>query len=338
MKRIISIFCFVVFCIGCFAQIHLTPYVPKTIEEQSPIGYSVLLSKLTSIITSNVLIVSGQDERFILTSLMNEQSKTIISSAPVQIAYVLNVSLCIADGMTGDIFASCELISKGVGETESKAYQNAIKNMKTNTENISSFILGGSKRIIDYYEQNKDAIFSNVDACLSVGDYNQAAYILNLVPQECSFYKEAQDKTQDVYVQMIETEANQFYIRARGLWASNQDKSAAEEAVSILSEISPLSMCYGQAQELIGEIYQKVELINNRNWSEYKRQQEHRRQIEVLEANAQMKRDEQNARIYETAIKESASIRKQRINAVRDVAVAYARTRPRVVYHVHGWF
>ncbi len=71
--------------------------------------------------------------------------------------------------------------------------------------------------------------------------------------------------------------------------------------------------------------------------------------MEQLEVKAQMERDKQNAKIRETSIKAAAAVSTQRIKAnaavnaqkiraARDVAVAYALTRPRVVYHVHGWY
>ena len=141
-----------------------------------------------------------------------------------------------------------------------------------------------------------------------------------------------------VYQQMLDTEGKQLLLKAKGLWAANQDKATAEQVVGILSSISPRSSSYNEAQLLVKNIYKVVDRINQQNWDEYVRQQEHRRKMELEEAKAQMQREEQNARLAETTIKASALVRMQRIRAVRDVAVAYALTRPRINYHVHGWY
>ena len=328
----------VLVCMTSYAQMQLTPYIPEVLSLKAPNAYKLLENKLSNLITSNGLIVSGQGERFVLTCNCVEVSKSVVSASPLQIAYVLDIGMYIGDGETGTKFASESVQTKGVGDTETKAYLNAIKNLRTRSEAISTFIKEGSKRIIDYYEGMKSAIFSSVDACLATGDYQQASYLLSLVPQGCSYFDECQDKMGDVYQQMVDTEGKQLLLKAKGLWAANQDKATAEQAVNILSDISPLSSSYDDAQVLVHNIYKVVDRINQQSWDEYVRQQEQRRKLEVLEAKAQMQRDEQSAKLSETSIKASALVRIQRIRAVRDVALAYAQTLPRISYRVYGWY
>lgn len=338
MKRWFSFMTMVLVCMTSYAQMQLTPYIPEVLSLKAPNAYKLLENKLSNLITSNGLIVSGQGERFVLTCNCVEVSKSVVSASPLQIAYVLDIGMYIGDGETGTKYASESVQTKGVGDTETKAYLNAIKNLRTRSEAISTFIKEGSKRIIDYYEGMKSAIFSSVDACLATGDYQQASYLLSLVPQGCSYFDECQDKMGVVYQQMVDTEGKQLLLKAKGLWAANQDKVTAEQAVNILSNISPLSSSYDDAQVLVHNIYKVVDRINQQSWEEYMRQQEHRRKMEVVEAKAQMQRDEQNARLADTSIKASALVRMQQIRAVRDVAVAYALTRPRISYRVHGWY
>ena len=61
------------------------------------------------------------------------------------------------------------------------------------------------------------------------------------------------------------------------------------------------------------------------------RQLAHEREMEMVR---------ENNRSTETKmrIKPQRDTRIASINAVRDVAVEYAKRRPKVVYHVHGWY
>lgn len=338
MKRLLLIGGVAWMTLSSLAQIHLTPYLPENMSLKSPSAYNVLLNKLNNLISQNGLVVSDNSQRFIITCNCVEVSKHIVAGAPNKIAYTLDCGFYIGDGMTGVKYASTSIQTKGVGNSENKAYMNAIKNIKIKSQQISSLIDIGSKRIIQYYETNKNDIFSKANACVSNGDFDEAIYQLTLVPQGCSYYEKAQDKLIEVYNLKTETHDRQLLMQAKSIWASNQNKESASQAVDILSDISPSSSAYDEAQALLNNINNGVKRINDREWAEYSRQQEHNRKMDVLDAKAKMQRDKQNAEITQTTIKAAAVVRMQKIQAARDVAVAYARSRPRIVYHIHGWY
>lgn len=349
MKRLLFIFYILLMGPCMMAQIQLTPYLPDELAQKSPETYRLLINKLNNLISHNGLVISGNSERFILTCNCVEVSKHIVPGAPNKYAYVMDCNFYIGDGVSGVKYASISVPTKGVGNSESKAYINAIKNLRTQSPLISDFLNNGTNRIIDYYERQSQGIFSSAKACMANGDYQQATYLLNLVPQGCSHFDEAQELLVDVFNQMNEADSRKLLMQAKGLWAANQNQATANQAVDILSQIEPFASSYNEAQDLIKSIYSKIDVINKRTWNEYVRNQEHQRKMEQLEVKAQMERDKQNAKIRETSIKAAAAVSTQRIKAnaavnaqkiraARDVAVAYALTRPRVVYHVHGWY
>ena len=144
------------------AQIQLTPYLPDELAQKSPETYRLLINKLNNLISQNGLVISGNSERFILTCNCVEVSKHIVPGAPNKYAYVMDCNFYIGDGVSGVKYASISVPTKGVGNSESKAYMNAIKNLRTQSPLISDFLNNGTKRIIDYYERQSQGIFSSV--------------------------------------------------------------------------------------------------------------------------------------------------------------------------------
>ncbi|MCF0218442.1 MAG: hypothetical protein HUK14_01550 [Muribaculaceae bacterium] len=312
-----------------FAEIQLTPYVSKEDFDRHPTAYQVLSDKLGTIITqSGYTIAPEQSSRFILTAHCNEATKNILGAAPTRISYTLHVILCIGDGVSGTCYKQISVKAKGVGETEDKAYINAMRSLHTNTPNISSFIKEGVKGIITYYESSKDEILSNATQDIVAHNYDDAVYSLSLVPSECSYYSKACDMLVDVYAAKKEYESVKCLNAAKSLWGARQDKAAAEEALSYLAQVESTSSCYKNAITLGNKITQTVAGINAKEWEEHVREEKHRRAMEVREADRKQEQDRLNAQIREKQIK-----------AARDIAVTYIQNRPRVYYYrIYGWW
>jgi cell division septum initiation protein DivIVA len=111
---------------------------------------------------------------------------------------------------------------------------------------------------------------------------------------------------------------------ARALWSADPNPGeSAEQALSILAQINPGASCYNQAQSLMKQIQARAKQVSDRQYADEKAQIAHERQMEVRRLNA------------------AASLEKARINACRDVAVAYCKSRPRVVYRttvINRWW
>ena len=141
------------------AQIQITPYIDEENCSSMPNGIcEILTQKLTHVISQNGIQSQMGDSRFILTCHVTEESKNVLSTSPTQVAYVLNLHMCIGDGETGTKYISESFRTKGVGTTEEKAYRNAIKNLNSKSDQMVYFVGRASKRIIDYYESNKNQI------------------------------------------------------------------------------------------------------------------------------------------------------------------------------------
>lgn len=320
-------------CFGTsMAQIQITPYIDESNCSAMPNGIcEILTQKLNNIISQNGIQSQMGQSRFVLTCNVTEESKNVLSTSPTQIAYVLDVHLYLGDGETGTKFISQSFRTKGVGNTEEKAYRNAIKNMQAKSQQMTTFVVKGSERIIEYYEKNKDQILSSISASVTGKNLEQAAYELCLIPQECSYYNEVQTLLGKVNGRIVDNKSSDLLLQAKSLWSSEQNESTANQVADLITQIDTNASCYKEAHQFLQSVTARMEQLNNREWAARQRQLAHEREMEITR---------ENNRSVETQmrIKAQRDTNLATIRAVRDVAVEYAKRRPRVVYHVHGWY
>lgn len=295
-------------------RISLNVYVPDQVENISDIARSLIADKLNQIVTQNGLSGYDGNNRFIITPNFAVLTKDITSSAPTMIALTLQVSFYIGDGVNGVKFSSISNTYKGVGTNETKAYINAIKNIKTNDPSYQSFIDLGKKRIIEYYNSQCDFILKDAESSSGQNNSDEAIYKLNQVPAVC---KDCYDKSKALAIQIYkkaqERDCKIKLNQAQTIWSSNATEQGANEVASLIGQIDPETSCYGAAKNL----------INNIN-------------------NAMKKKREDNQKLAWQYIvmqeNNKVALEKTRIQALRDISVAYASSRPVVVYNIRGWY
>ena len=332
MKKYFFIVKFLCLSIVGQAQIQITPYISDEVCYKLPNGICDKLShKLSNIVSANKIQSSMGDSRFILTCDVSENSKDVLATAPIKIAYVLDINLYIGDGVEGVKYISNSFKAKGVGETEEKAYLNALKNLDAHSQAMKDFVLKGKERIVNYYEDNKDKILASIQSAITGKEFDRSIYEICLIPMEVSYYEEVQSLAGIVQSTIINNEAQNKLMKAKSIWAANQDRETANSIIEIVSNINPAADCYNDAKTFIESVKKRLEQINNREWAEYKADKEHQRQME--------KRREANRNKLEMAqLKSSERQNIARIDAYRQVAIAYANSRPKVVYRVNNWY
>lgn len=288
-------------------RLALTTIVPDQIEGISAIAKNNLMNKLNRITSSNGLGSYSFNSRFILTANIVVVSKDITTTAPPMHAYNLEVSFFIGDGIDGKLFASTAINLKGVGETETKAYNSALKNLRTNDKRLSQFIDEGKKKIIQYYNTQCDIIINNAMTLASQNEFDASIFMLMAIPdasKEC--YDKAMQESINVFTKKINRNCEIKLQDAQGIWSSGQNRESAEKAVSILSEIDPNADCFDEVKNLNEEIAKKMSQIDQREW------------------NYMLKDQKQKSEIIE---------------AIRAVGVAYGENQPQnITYNYRGWF
>lgn len=305
MKKIIIIIGFVLVNFVLVAQnnegkaddagrIALASVVSDQIEGLTPSAQSNLQNKLNQITTKNGIGGSSLNNRFIITANVVVLTKDITPTAPPMQAYTLEVTLYIGDGIEGTLFSSTSITLKGVGETETKAYMAALKNLKVDDSKYQSFIEQGKNKIIEYYNSKCDFILKEAEMLAAQNDFDGAIAKLVGVPEVCKeCYDKAMDAVKPIFQKRIDLQCTQLMSKAQGVWSASQDEIGAKEAAAILQDVHPQSKCFNEASSMVdylfNEIKKRVKEIDEREWQLKVKQQQDA--VDVRKAEIKAARD-----------------------------------------------
>jgi hypothetical protein len=292
-------------------RIALAAVVSNQIEGLTPSAQSNIKNKLNQIATKSGMGGSSLNNRFIITTNVVVLTKDITPTAPPMHAYTLEITLYIGDGIEGTLFSSTSVTLKGVGETETKAYMSALKNLKVNDPRFSNFIEEGKNKIIEYYNSQCDFILKEADMLVSQNEFDAAIAKLVSIPEVCKeCFDKAMDKVGPIYQQQIDRQCKIDLAEARNAWNSNQDSYGADQASRYLGGIDPNSSCFKDAQQLSDMIAKRIRDLDKREWDFKMKQQQ-----------------------------DNVDIRQAEIESARAIGVAYGQNQPQnVQYNYRGWW
>lgn len=286
--------------------IALSTYIDASVEAKTEGATSVLENKLNQIISGSGL--ANNFSRFIITANVTPITKDVIGSAPTSIAYTMDVTLFIGDGIDGNKYASYTKTVKGVGVNETKALINAFKNIKPSDKDLQDFVKKGKEQIINYYNSRCDLIIKQARLLETQNQFDEAIYMLNGVPDVCTeCYNKAMAAMEDIYFKKINMECKMKLQEAELAWNANPTVDGANLVAEIISDIDPRASCYKDVKAFAAKVGKRVLELDGREWR-FKVDQE-------------------------------IGLEKDRIKAMRDIGVAWGNGQPKsVVYNVRGWF
>lgn len=269
----------------------------------------VLEAKLKNLITASGF-GAELNQRFILTARVNVLNEEILTATtPAMYAYTLSYDLYIGDGMEGTLFASTQIEAKGAGKSKDKAYAQALKALKTNSPELKAFVEEGKRKIVDYYNQQGQAIIQKAQMLANNQNFDEALWLLSSIPSACTaLYAQANEAMVQIYSKQIAQEGASMLAEARAIWNAGQNREAADKAGALLAQINPQSPAFTEAQSLHNQIAARVKALDAREWAFMLQKQ-----------------------------KDATDIRKAEIKSARDVAVAWAQNQPKTIYKIYWW-
>lgn len=268
----------------------------------------------------------SDNQRFIITANVNELTRDITATAPPMIAITLEVTFYIGDGINGTLFASQSITGKGVGETEDKAYINALKAIRTLDAEFNSFITKGKKKIIEYYNYNIDKIMSEAVAMKEAGNFDEAISLLMSVPNVSDVYIKAMNLCTALYKERADNEAAKLLNKAKTIWSSGMNLQSAKEAAAVLANIDPNSSSFNESEQLRSQIEDKIKELDQREWEMLQKEKEQEWAMQQKKLDLQQKEQEQD---YQLEM--------HYIDACKEIAVAEAQNQPDIVYEFLWW-
>ncbi len=299
MKKIFSIMIAALMSATMFAVD--TQYLPISVivdgsAENFPQGAKAMVeNKLTQLLTRNGIAGMDYIGQFILTATTTPLDKDVIPGPPMKISEKMELNLYIADAYAKTVFSTTSLTVKGIGENENKCYLNAISHMPLQSPQIAQFINEGKTKIIEYYDHEAPALIKKAQNLAKQKSYEEALFIVALIPQQCQHYDAALAAGLEIYQMHVDNECNINLAAARQAWAAEQNKAGAYAAGEYLANILPDAGCYAEAMALHKEIKSKV----------------------LDDWKFEMKK-------YQDGV----DLEKQRIDAMRQVGVAYGQHQP----------
>ncbi|TAF74248.1 MAG: hypothetical protein EAZ53_09745 [Bacteroidetes bacterium] len=287
-------------------RIVLTSVLPDRVSSNLPEGCgNIMKNKLGQIATQNGLGGSTADPRFIITANVIENDKNVISSAPTMSAIDLDVTFYVADFQTKTNLGTFNFTAKGVGQTEMKAYISALRNINPKNAELQQFLAESKTKILEYYNTRCDFIIQQANALSQQRKFDLAIATLISVPEVCKdCYTQSLAAAGPIFKKFIDRECKINLMNARNAWNASPNQKGADKAAEFLGKIDPEAACYKEAEELTKTISARMLKLDQREWDFKLRQ---------FDANIDLE--------------------KRRIEAYREVGVAYGTNQPQnVVY------
>lgn len=146
---------------------------------------NMLISKIRQICVLNGLASEGENPIFSIKTNIDVLSKDLTATAPPMHSLSLTINMYVVDNTNGNVFSQTSVDVKGVGQNESKAYANAIKNLDPKKGQFKTFIVQGQDKILEFYNSQCDFVISRAQSLKAQGRCDEASALLYSVPTVC---------------------------------------------------------------------------------------------------------------------------------------------------------
>ncbi len=284
-------------------KIALSVIMPENVDGLNTSQLSKLETKITQIVSSSGLAASGYNNNFVIYPKFAIYETNVVEGGMQNITVVTcEVSFFIKQVDNNVLFSSISKQVKGSGSSKEVALTNAISKIPVKDSQFQSFIDQGKTKIVQYYEQKCDDIVAKSEGLVKTQKFEEALGLLQTVPEEVDCYMKIQDKSIEAYMAYQSQKCSSQIQEAKSLIANNNYNGA----LNILGQIDPSTKCINESQVLIKGIESKVSAEDKRQW----------------DLKVKMQNDK-------------ASLDKQRVNATKEVAVAYYKSKPTTINYTY---
>lgn len=309
MKKILLLLS-VIFYVKCaysqqtdFGKIALSVIMPQNVDGLDFSQLSKIETKITQIVSSTGIAASGYNNNFVIYPKFAIYETNVVEGGMENITVIkCELSMFIKQVDNNILFSTISKQLKGSGKSKSIALTNAISKISANDKDFQLFIETGKAKIIAYYESKCGDIITKSEGLAKMQDYEQALGLLMSVPEEVGCYSKVLEKSIEIYKIYQNQKCISQLQEAKVEIAANNYNSA----LNILSQIDPSTICFKESQTLIENTATKVDQEEKKQWE------------------FQMKEYSDNV-----------ALQKLRINAIKEVAVAYYKSKPTTVNYTY---
>ncbi|MBK9981593.1 MAG: hypothetical protein IPP15_04075 [Saprospiraceae bacterium] len=310
MKKIIVIMIFFYIATISFAQtaddigkIALSVVMPENVDDLDVSQLSKLETKITKITSAAGLAAVGYNNNFVIYPKFAIYDVNVVEGGMQNISVVTaEVSFFIKQVDNNIVFSTVSKDLKGSGKNKETAITNAISSIPVDDAKFKKFIESGKMKILQYYESKCQDIIIRSESLVKMQDYGQALGLLMTVPEEVSCYNKVQEKAIEAFKAYQNHRCKEQIQLARAELEANNYHSSLE----ILSQIDPAATCFEESRTLMKTAGSKVDAEEKKQW------------------DFAMK-------VYN----DDVALEKLRINAIKDIAVAYYKSQPTSLQYIY---
>ena len=280
-------------------DVYIGVVCPESLDYFSQAGLTRLSQKMEQIATYNG-VAAFYDGAFVMFPMLAVYDFQTVEGGMKAIQTLkIDITISVIQLETRTIIGSVPIVLSGGGFSVEEATSNAISKINISDARYSKFISDCKQRIIDYDEKNCKSSILKAKTLAAQHRYEEALALLALYPESLPSYELVSSAIVDIYLDYQKSRSAQLVLEAKSAIAVRDYYLAAD----ILSEVDPESPSYEEALALIEVVKKNVD--------------EDRR--EAIESAW---------RIYDSEVE----LEKLRINAAKEVAMAYYSNQPQINY------
>lgn len=287
-------------------DVEITAYINENNTNIPAEARQIMLNKLADLLTKNG-VSKGINTDIILTANTNLLGQEITPTAPANFVVELSVNLYIGNGIDGNLFNSTQISVAGVGQSETKAYIDAIKKLSYNNKKIEQLIFDAKVKIKQYYNERCDLIIAEAKRLEKTNNYDAALYKLLSIPLvSTKCYSKSISLADAIFQKSIDFDCRTKLNTARQIFNASPNEIGAFDASRILMQVNPNSKCFPEVRSFGNEISKKMRENDARDWNVF----------------------------YENAV----GLEKDRIQAMKEIGKAFGLGQPRQVINNIRWW
>jgi hypothetical protein len=291
------------FSIGQIPIHYVSPEKTDLLNDNS---LKILKSRIVSFASKNGISGEGGYSDIVIYPVISDIDHGMIEGMQNLILYSIEVQLVVKEVNTKNIYGTFSLQSKGNGYNKSDAVKAAISKIDFNTRDGQTFMADVKQKIEKYYQDNCDKLLSKANTYSKSGEYEAAIAVCYSIPESVDCHRSALDMALTSYKYLQESKCKSQLVKADG-FITNRMYS---QAISVLTKIDPNTSCYT-------ELTSKYKLIDEK--------------LTELE-KAERERIDYERKIAEENKENEQELERQRITAIKDIAVAYYQNQPKAIY------
>lgn len=260
---------------------------------------SKLEGKLMQALGKAGMIGAPYDSRFFVAGRFDDAINDVTGGPSPKNFVKTTLTLYVGDAEEQKIFDSESFELSGVGASEQLAYTKALNKISATNPTLIKFLEGAQRKIIDYYDSHYPEYLSKARQAMAKREFGEALYYATSIPACCKAYPDAHELAMTISSEQINTEGKRLLALAKAAWAADPTATGAAEAHKYLSEIDPAASCAEEAEALSKQMSETTK----KQW------------------------EFEHVTKYNNAV----ALEKERIRAAKEVAVAWAKSRPQQV-------